>query len=98
MNDRMPFGKHPELIVQQEQPFNAEAPLPLLREHAVTPTELFFVRNHGAVPEIDADQFRLRVGGMVAQPLLLSLADLRERFAAYTIEATLQCAGNRRVD
>ena len=40
----------------------------------------------------------LRVTGRVANPLDLGMDELRARFAEHTVEATLQCAGNRRAD
>jgi sulfite oxidase len=91
------FGKHPRLLVRAEEPFNAGPPPDLLRAASLTPTELFFVRNHGDVPEVDAAAFRLAVDGLVRQPLALSLDDLRA-MAAATVTATLQCAGNRRAE
>ena len=87
--------KHPDLIVRTAEPFNAGPPPQLLARHWVTPTELFFVRNHGTVPEPDAATYRLIVRGGTAGSLSLSLADLR-RFPRQTVTATLQCAGNRR--
>ena len=54
------------------------------------------MRNHGPVPSTDPDAFRLRVGGLVERELELDLAELRERFPAREVVATLQCAGNRR--
>jgi len=87
--------KHPELIVRAAEPFNAGPPPALLGRQWVTPTDLFFVRNHGTVPEPEADTYRLTVRGGTAGPLSLSLGDLR-RFPRQTVTATLQCAGNRR--
>jgi len=87
--------KHPELIVRAAEPFNAGPPPALLGRQWVTPTDLFFVRNHGTVPEPEADTYRLTVRGGAAEPLSLSLGDLR-RFPRQTVTATLQCAGNRR--
>ena len=87
--------KHPELIVRAAEPFNAGPPPALLGRQWVTPTDLFFVRNHGTVPEPEADTYRLTVRGGAAGPLSLSLGDLR-RFPRQTVTATLQCAGNRR--
>jgi hypothetical protein len=43
--------KHPEMITRSEQPLNAEAPLYLLPRNFTTPTELFYIRNHGSIPE-----------------------------------------------
>ena len=89
------FGKRDDLVVHQEEPFNAETGLGSLSE-PVTATDAFYVRDHGPVPEIDPDAWRLRVGGMVVRELSLSLATLREAFRERTVTATLQCAGNRR--
>jgi sulfite oxidase len=90
--------QYPDLLARAEEPFNAEPPLPLLRDEFVTPERLFFIRTHGPVPEVDPEQYRLSVDGMVREPLELSLRDLQERFTKQTIMATLQCAGNRRLE
>ncbi len=90
------YGKHPRYIVRQQEPFNGGAPLDLLVEHELTPTELFFARNHGNVPEIDAAAYRLQVSGLVHTPESYTLAELLDRFDAVEATATLQCAGNRR--
>ena len=91
------FGKDSRLLVRQEEPFNGgPAPAALLSSF-VTPNELFFVRNHGEVPAVDRESYRLTVDGMVENPLSLSLQDLR-RFQRVTVAATLQCAGNRRTE
>ena len=88
--------KHPVIITRSEQPLNAEPPMELLRQSFTTPTELFFVRNHGSIPEIEPDQYRLSVAGMVQRKLRLSLQEIRENFSKSIVMATLQCAGNRR--
>ena len=84
------FGKR-DVIVHGTDPFNAETEPAALAEGAITATEAFYVRNHGAVPE--AGEWRLRVQGAVERPLDLSLATLREALPEYTVTATLQCAG-----
>ncbi|MGB8648084.1 MAG: molybdopterin-dependent oxidoreductase [Anaerolineae bacterium] len=84
------------LIVRQNDPLNAGPPLDRLCQFQVTPNTLFFVRNHGSVPQVDAAAYRLAVDGQVARPLTLSLDQLRDRFPQVTLTATLQCAGNRR--
>jgi sulfite oxidase len=89
------FGKRDDLVVHQQEPFNAETGIESLAD-SVTPTDAFYVRAHGAVPVIDIDAWRLRVGGMVGRELSLSLETLREAFRERTVTATLQCAGNRR--
>lgn len=85
-----------ELIVHSELPFNAEPHVARLVEKWITPEPLFYVRNHGNVPEIDPQAFRLEIAGLVNRPASLSLAELRERFPTTTVTATMTCAGNRR--
>jgi sulfite oxidase len=89
------YGKRADLIVHEQDPFNAETPRTALAE-GITSTDAFYVRGHGAVPEIDPSAWRLRVHGLVARELALSLTTLREAFEERTETATLQCAGNRR--
>ena len=67
---------------------------PKALQSQVTPTDLFYVRNHWkGAPEIDIDAYRLSVGGEVAQALSLSMDDLkgmqRRRY-----QATFECCGN----
>src|SRR6266511_6368780 len=90
------YGKRADLIVHEREPFNAETSLAGLDEGPLTATDAFYVRGNGAVPEIDAASWRLRVHGLVERELDLSLATLREAFREREVTATLQCAGNRR--
>jgi sulfite oxidase len=89
------YEKRDQLIVHEQEPFNAETDRGSLLS-SVTPTDAFYVRGHGAVPELDPDAWRLRVGGLVERQLSLSLETLKQAFAERTLTATLQCAGNRR--
>ena len=89
------FGKRDDLVVHGEEPFNAETGLGSLTD-SVTDTAAFYVRGHGAVPEVDNDAWRLHVSGLVERELTLSLETLREAFRERSVTATLQCAGNRR--
>jgi sulfite oxidase len=91
-----PFRKRPEVEVRKDHPYNAETPPDLLRENFITPTEAFYVRNHGDVPEVDPERYRLRVSGLVERPLELSLEELRSNFRKTESASTLYCAGNRR--
>ncbi len=63
-----------------------------------TPNNRFFVRYHHAViPEVKAEDWRLRIGGdAVRTPLELSLEHLRRDFKAVEIAALCLCSGNRR--
>ncbi len=93
-----PPGIGPDLLVHSRMPLNAEPPLARLRRTGMTAREDFYIRSHGTIPTLDVGTHRLRVGGRVTTPLLLSLDELRDRFPARTVTAVLQCAGNRRAD
>ena len=90
------YGKRPDLIVHEEEPFNAEPGLAALAEGSLTPTDAFYVRGHGAVPEIAPDAWRLKIHGLVERELELSLDTLKKELREHEVTATLQCAGNRR--
>jgi DMSO/TMAO reductase YedYZ molybdopterin-dependent catalytic subunit len=81
------------LTMIKDEPFNAEAPHSALTA-AVTPTELHYVRSNFAVPDHNGT---LQVGGAVANPLTLTLDDLRD-LPAVEHTVTLECAGNGRLD
>ncbi len=89
---------NPQLVVHSMQPYNAESPTAALRASFVTPPAGFYVRSHGDIPLLETASHRLRVTGRVGTTLDLTMQDLRERFAARTVMATMQCAGNRRSD
>src|SRR5438874_789176 len=77
-----------------QSPENSETPL---EEQLgwITPTPLFFVRNHFDVPKLDPATWRLRVDGFVEKPCEWSyqqLLDLPRR----SVFATMECAGNGR--
>jgi DMSO/TMAO reductase YedYZ molybdopterin-dependent catalytic subunit len=88
-------GKRP-LVRLSEQPLNYESPIDYLGA-AITPNEAFFVRyNLSDVPRIDAERWRLVVGGAGATGHAeFSLADLRKLPAAEVV-AVCQCSGNGR--
>lgn len=90
------LDQHPGMRVHQTDPLNVGAPLEIIRQAFVTPQNCFFVRNHGAVPQVDIHRYRLLVTGRVQAPLELSLNELRAHFPVSTVMATLQCAGHRR--
>lgn len=96
MREMAVWDKRVDMVVHERDPYNAEPPLSALAGHRLTPVESFYCRNHGPVPAIDPQRWRLRVDGLVEQVLELSLAELQDRFEARTLTATLQCAGNRR--
>nr|CAH7716926.1 unnamed protein product [Callosobruchus chinensis] len=88
--------RHAVLKPASVKPFNAECPPSLLVENFVTPNELFYVRNHLPVPNIDPKQYKLEIEiEGVKKRVSLSLEDLK-KMPKKTITATIMCAGNRR--
>ena len=97
--------RNPLLQVLTEQPFNAETPAKLLTPSYITPTEIFFVRNHLPVPEVDLENYSLAVCiGSDGDPdnlqviVEFTLDDLKTKFKPHTVESIIQCSGNRRSD
>ncbi|QIX01018.1 hypothetical protein AMS68_006535 [Peltaster fructicola] len=80
-------------------PFNVEAPLSaLFDEGFLTSPNLFYVRNHGAVPQPDCESldWEFSIEGMVEHPIKITLRDLINDYKNVTYPVTLVCAGNRR--
>ena len=73
---------------------NKGLPLEGLR-YPITPTGMHYILTHFDIPDVDAQKWRLRVGGLVSNPLSLTLDEIRER-PAVTITVTMECAGNGR--
>ena len=93
--DALP-GKQP-LLKRSFRPPNYETPIAYLND-LITPNDRFFVRWHLAnIPAIDADSWRLDVGGdSASHPFELTLAQLQHEFEPVELVAVCQCAGNRR--
>jgi sulfane dehydrogenase subunit SoxC len=64
-----------------------------LLDGMITPSGLHYERSHSGVPDIDPDQHRLVIHGLVKQPLVFSLDDL-SRYPRVSRIAFLECAGN----
>ena len=73
---------------------NHALPLEALR-HDVTPLGLHYLLIHFDIPHVDAETWRLELGGLVERPLALTLDELKAR-PARTLAVTLECAGNGR--
>ena len=85
------------LIKKTYRPPNYETPVSYF-DAPFTPNNQFFVRYHNAaIPEVKADDWRLRIGGdAVHTPLELTLEQLRNDFKPFEIAALCLCSGNRR--
>jgi DMSO/TMAO reductase YedYZ molybdopterin-dependent catalytic subunit len=88
-------GKKP-LIKLSYRPPNYETPIEYFRT-AITPNDAFFVRYHLAnIPQVDAQTWKVSVGGDGATgQAQFTLDDLR-RMPATEVVAVNQCSGNRR--
>ncbi|CEG47248.1 sulfite mitochondrial-like isoform x1 [Plasmopara halstedii] len=94
-------SRHPALKVNSSMPFNAEPPAELLMQSFITPNDLFFVRNHLPVPEVDIKKYTLKISGLglkTKQEVEFTLDDLKRKFKQHTVTSTIQCAGNRRAE
>ena len=64
-------------------------------QHEITPVGLHYLLVHYDIPVVDAQAWRLTVGGRVRRALELTLEELRDRDQV-TVPVTLECAGNGR--
>jgi DMSO/TMAO reductase YedYZ molybdopterin-dependent catalytic subunit len=84
------------LIKLSYRPPNYETPIELLRT-AITPNDAFFVRYHlSDIPEVNADTWRLSIGGEGANGEASLTFDELKRLPAVEVAAVCQCSGNRR--
>jgi DMSO/TMAO reductase YedYZ molybdopterin-dependent catalytic subunit len=92
-------GKHPQMVVLNDRPINAETP-PHLLDPKTTPADVFFVRNNGLPParsEIRLAEWTLKIGGESAQnSKTYSLQELKSKFETVSLNLTLECGGNGR--
>jgi DMSO/TMAO reductase YedYZ molybdopterin-dependent catalytic subunit len=99
--DPRPLDGKRGLRVLNDRPINAETPAHLLDDD-VTPAQRLFVRNNGTPPaaaDVDPATWTLEVGGeSVVEAATFTLAALKQRFASYTYQLTIECAGNGRAE
>ena len=69
-------------------------PLEALR-YPLTPTGMHYLLTHFDVPEVREEEWKLHVGGVAANPMTLTLAEIKSR-PARTVAVTMECAGNGR--
>lgn len=89
--------RHRLLRPASAKPFNAEPPPSILSDAFVTPNDVFYVRNHLPVPDVDPDAYELeiQIEGK-DEPAVLTLEDIKTKFAKVSVTSAIQCAGNRR--
>ncbi|KAK1981621.1 hypothetical protein LZ30DRAFT_770687 [Colletotrichum cereale] len=91
--------RDPRLITLTPKPRNAETPLEGLADSYLTPNELFYVRNHMWVPQVDdTSDYTLKIELLDGSVKEYTIDDLKTKFKPATVVAVLQCSGNRRSD
>ncbi|XP_011256952.2 probable sulfite oxidase, mitochondrial isoform X2 [Camponotus floridanus] len=87
--------RHKALIINGHKPFCAEPPSSMLVESFITPVDLFYVRNHLPVPEIDLKDYTLELAieGEIKKTLDFEAI---KKYDKHTITAAVMCGGNRR--
>ncbi|KAJ0166036.1 Sulfite oxidase [Colletotrichum tanaceti] len=92
-------SRDPRLITLTPKPRNAETPVEGLADSFLTPNELFYVRNHMWVPQVeDTSNYTLKIELLDGSIKEYTLDDLKTKFKPATVVAVLQCSGNRRSD
>jgi len=66
-------------------------------EGVITPSALHFERHHSGIPNIDPDQHKLLIHGLVERPLFFDLATL-SRYPLVSRIQFLECSGNGRAN
>lgn len=91
-----PKGKHKEMVVLNDKPWNVETP-PHLLDDDYTPADKMFIRNNGLLPEeINPNDWQLKITGeSVLKEKSYSLNDLK-KFEEVSYNVTLECGGNGR--
>jgi sulfite oxidase len=90
-------NKSDGLVTLGDEPLVVETPESLLDDDT-TPTEKFYIRNNGRIPERarDPESWTLTIDGEVHNPLVLTPAELKAKFETVTLRMVLECGGNGR--
>jgi DMSO/TMAO reductase YedYZ molybdopterin-dependent catalytic subunit len=83
-----------DMLVRSTRPEDLEMALSGFSDY-ITPIEHFFVRTHVYVPTVNANEWRLKVGGEVGEPRTLSMEDLK-KLPPVELVSVVECAGNGR--
>jgi len=82
------------MIVRSPRPEDLEMPLDGFTDW-ITPIDRFFVRCHTYTPKVNLSEWSLKVDGVVAQPMTLTMDDLK-KLPRTELVGVLECAGNGR--
>ncbi|MEY2503541.1 MAG: sulfite oxidase [Verrucomicrobiota bacterium] len=90
-------GKNEGLVLLGDRPLVAETPESLLDDDT-TPTEKFYIRNNGQIPDEvkDPDAWKIVIDGSVENKIEITLGELKKKYKAVTYRMVLECGGNGR--
>jgi sulfane dehydrogenase subunit SoxC len=88
--ERSPYED--DVVRELIDPFDSWSPLAAI-PGTTTPNALWYEVHYGGIPAIDPSEHRLLVHGLVEQPTLFTVDDLK-RFPAVSVVHFLECSGN----
>lgn len=95
-----PLSQDAEVIPWLDQPEPNPLPEVIVRQlhwedldSWITPNDQFFVIKHYDLPKLKAADYRLEISGLVAQPMTLTLDELKAR-ERQEVTFTIECSGN----
>ncbi len=92
--ERSPHEKSLRSVKESVTPGTGVTYTPLENlEGIITPSSLHFERHHAGVPDIDPDRHEILLHGLVEQPLVFTMQDLR-RFRSTSRIYFIECSGN----
>jgi sulfane dehydrogenase subunit SoxC len=92
--ERSSFEKSVRYFGLSATPATGSSRTPLQDLHGIiTPSALHFERHHAGVPEVEPNKHQLLLHGLVGQPLVFTLADLR-RLPSVSRICFIECSGN----
>jgi DMSO/TMAO reductase YedYZ molybdopterin-dependent catalytic subunit len=90
----VPFNDYPENFSANPAPDRRVLDIRTI-DGPITPADKFFAIQHYGQPEVDAATYKLKVSGLVKNPLALTVDELR-KMGSQEITAGYECSGNRR--
>ena len=85
-------------VLVNRQNYSDWSMTPLHQQHGtITPNGLIYERHHNGVPDINPDEHRFAIHGMVRQPLVFTMSDLM-KYPSVTRFYFMECSGNGLTD
>ncbi|MFH5801224.1 sulfite oxidase [Haladaptatus sp. CMAA 1911] len=88
--------RYPGLDVLTENPENAQTASREHLESYLTPREEHYIRTHHRTPDIDAEEWRVSLTGMVGEEAELSVEEIRHDYPTDSVVHMMECSGNGR--